>query len=174
MLTLCWSFWHKTLYALIYLQIKSQCFAHFSEKPEAACPTRKVTRLGLKGTLRNFATDLLLNLSQVISFLCASSFLPILCVFYSGCKFFRAAAVLWLCAGPVPPTAVCPCPPSPPPAGVRLLDATATQKIQSLNNLKEFDFYSQDLHSLACFLSIKLFRRGTSYQLTEFPVQGLK
>jgi len=61
------------LYALIYLQIKSQCFAHFSEKPEAACPTRKVTRLGLKGTLQSSATDLLLNhLGQVLSSLCAS------------------------------------------------------------------------------------------------------
>lgn len=97
------------LYALIYLQIKSQCFAHFSEKPEAACPARKVTRLGLRGTLRSFATDLLLNLGQVISFLCASHFPPILCVFYSGCEFFRAGAALSLRAGPVPHTA------APPP-----------------------------------------------------------
>lgn len=143
MLTLCWSFWHKMLYSLIYSQIKSQCFAHFSEKPEAACPTRKVTRLGLKGTLRSSATDLLLNLGQVISFLCASSFPPILCVFYSGCKFFRAGAALLLRAGPVPCTA------GPPLlAGVQLLDATSTQRIQSLNSSKEFGFHSQVLQSL--------------------------
>ena len=159
MLTLCWSFWHKILYALIYLQIKSQCF---SEKPEADCPTRKVTRLGLKGTLRSFATDLLLSLGQVISFLCASSFPPILCVFYSGCKFFRAGAALSLHAGPVPHAAG-----RPLLAGVRLLDATATQRIQSLNSLKEFGFHSQDLHSLTCFLSIKLFRRGTSHRVSS-------
>lgn len=132
------------LYALIYLQIKSQCFAHFSEKPEAACPTRKVTRLGLKGTLRSSATDLLLNLGQVISFLCASSFPPILCVFNSGCKFFRAGAALLLRAGPVPCTA------GPPLlARVRLLDATATQRIRSLNSFKEFGFHSQVLQSLS-------------------------
>lgn len=144
MLTLCWSFWHKMLYALIYLQIKSQCFAHFSEKPEAACPTRKVTRLGLKGTLRSSATDLLLNLGQVISFLCASSFSSVLCVFYSGCKFFRAGAAFLLRAGPVPHTAG--------PlllAGVWLLDAIATQRIQSLNSSKEFGFHSQVFQSLS-------------------------
>lgn len=67
-------FWHQMLHALIYLQIKSQRFAHSTEKPEAACPTRKVTRLGLQGTLRSFATDLLLSLGQAISFLCASKF----------------------------------------------------------------------------------------------------
>lgn len=158
------------LYALIYLQIKSQCFAHSSEKPEAACPTRKVTRLGLKGTLQSFATDLLLSLGQVISFLCASSFPPILSVFYSACKFLRAGAALLLRAGPVPHTA------APPPASPSW--STPTRCYCNTKNPEPSQFKRVWLPlpgslSLLCF-SIKLFRRGTSHWLSKFPVKGLK
>lgn len=158
------------LYALIYLQIKSQCFAHFSEKPEAACPTGKVTRLGLKGTLRSFATDLLFNLGQVISFLCASSFPLILCVFYSGCSSLeqeqpsRFVLVLCLRAGP------------PLLAEEFLLDPTTTQRVQSLNSSKEFGFHWQDLQSLSLASLTQSFSEEVpaTYWVSKFPVKGLK
>lgn len=150
------------LCALIYLQIKSQRFAHFSEKPEAACPTGKVTRLGLKGTLRSFATDLLFNLVQVISFLCASSFPPILCVFYSGCKFFRAGAAHLFRAGPVSQSR----PPSPS-WRIPTRSYHNTKSSESKQFKRVWLSLTGSSVSLTCFLNTKIFRRGTSRLLSE-------